>query len=500
MTATIAWTARRSTRCSRRAPTGSSWRRPVPATRRRSSSPPRERAMAAGLPVALTTRSPCGAASADYAFPGGGATWVRAGALLTGHLGGPKARVALALGIGAGLDRAALGVTPRRPGPRRRGTLGPCHSKPSSPAGSRRSRGSRGFGWVEAVGITRGRVAFAGSAVELETRADPFTVRFELDPDEVAIPGLTDSHLHLAEGGIAKDNVDVSLSPSLQAALAEIRAFGSAHPDGSEWIEGHGWDPDRFGRWPTADDLESVVPGRHVALWAHDHHSLWASKRIARGCRDRPRHRGSRRRPDPARRCRRADRRPPRDGRPPRREHRPRSRRAERYERGIAAARGGACPARRRRDPRSGRALAAGGARLGDRRVPLARRARRAADPDPRLHPRGADRVGRRGRPAQRRPALGRRRPGPLRLAEALRRRDAGVADGRAARTDRAGGGEAAPRGNGAGRLPHAAGTADRARRRSPAATASRRSSTRSATGASGRHSTRSSRPPGPCR
>jgi L-asparaginase len=67
-----------------------------------------ERAMAEGLPVALTTRSPSGAASADYAFPGGGATWVRAGAILAGHLGGPKARVALALGLGAGLDRDGL--------------------------------------------------------------------------------------------------------------------------------------------------------------------------------------------------------------------------------------------------------------------------------------------------------------------------------------------------------------------------------------------------------
>jgi L-asparaginase len=67
-----------------------------------------ERAIADGLPVALTTRSPSGAASADYAFPGGGATWVRAGAMLAGHLGGPKARVALALGIGAGLDRDQL--------------------------------------------------------------------------------------------------------------------------------------------------------------------------------------------------------------------------------------------------------------------------------------------------------------------------------------------------------------------------------------------------------
>jgi L-asparaginase len=67
-----------------------------------------ERAMADGLPVVLTTRSPAGAASAAYAFPGGGATWVRAGAMLSGHLGGPKARVALALGLGAGLDGAGL--------------------------------------------------------------------------------------------------------------------------------------------------------------------------------------------------------------------------------------------------------------------------------------------------------------------------------------------------------------------------------------------------------
>ena len=69
-----------------------------------------ERAMADGLPVVLTTRSPAGAASAAYAFPGGGATWVRAGAMLSGHLGGPKARVALALGLGAGLDRAGLAM------------------------------------------------------------------------------------------------------------------------------------------------------------------------------------------------------------------------------------------------------------------------------------------------------------------------------------------------------------------------------------------------------
>ncbi len=67
-----------------------------------------ERAMGRGIPIVLTTRVGAGRAGTGYAFPGGGATWVRAGALLAGSLNGPKARVALSLGLGAGLDADAL--------------------------------------------------------------------------------------------------------------------------------------------------------------------------------------------------------------------------------------------------------------------------------------------------------------------------------------------------------------------------------------------------------
>jgi len=66
------------------------------------------RTIEAGIPVVLTTRAPAGRAGTGYAFPGGGATWARAGALFAGYLGGPKARIALALGLGAGLDGDGL--------------------------------------------------------------------------------------------------------------------------------------------------------------------------------------------------------------------------------------------------------------------------------------------------------------------------------------------------------------------------------------------------------
>jgi L-asparaginase len=66
------------------------------------------RLMKQGTPVVLATRCAAGAAGTGYAFPGGGATWVAAGAMLPGHLSGPKARIALALGLGARLERDAL--------------------------------------------------------------------------------------------------------------------------------------------------------------------------------------------------------------------------------------------------------------------------------------------------------------------------------------------------------------------------------------------------------
>ncbi len=73
-------------------------------------------AIRAGVPVVLTTRCPSGAAGTGYAFPGGGATWVRAGALLAGTLTGPKARIALSLALAAGLRGAALGQFMAGPG------------------------------------------------------------------------------------------------------------------------------------------------------------------------------------------------------------------------------------------------------------------------------------------------------------------------------------------------------------------------------------------------
>lgn len=67
-----------------------------------------EEAMAAGIPVVLASRAPAGRVAPDYGFPGGGARWIAAGAIPAGFLTPIKARIALGLGLGAGLDDAGL--------------------------------------------------------------------------------------------------------------------------------------------------------------------------------------------------------------------------------------------------------------------------------------------------------------------------------------------------------------------------------------------------------
>jgi predicted amidohydrolase YtcJ len=139
--------------------------------------------------------------------------------------------------------------------------------------------GSRGLGWVDALAIGDGGILAAGSLDDAEALAGPATRRLQLEPDEVAIPGLTDAHLHLADAALAAGQVDLSTSGDRRDGLARVAAAAAALPDLDSWILGAGWDVDRWGGWPTAVDLERVAPGRLVAIRAHDHHALWVSER-----------------------------------------------------------------------------------------------------------------------------------------------------------------------------------------------------------------------------
>ncbi len=141
-------------------------------------------------------------------------------------------------------------------------------------------RGTRGWGWVEAIAVRDGRVTAAGPRSEVEGAAGAAVRRWRLDPSQAVLPALTDAHLHLTTAALAAQELSLEDAPDRTAIFAAIR---SAHErlarngDSEAWLLGHGWSLDRLGDWPTAQDLDGVAPGRPVALWSHDHHSRWVS-------------------------------------------------------------------------------------------------------------------------------------------------------------------------------------------------------------------------------
>lgn len=142
--------------------------------------------------------------------------------------------------------------------------------------------GGEGFGWVEALAISGGRVVLAGRRADVEAAVGTAHRRLDLPPDRAVLPGLTDAHLHLADLARAAEEVDLASAGTLEEGLRRIGDAHAATPDPDAWLTGHGWDAVRWGGWPTAADLERVAPGRRVALWSHDHHAIWASARAIR--------------------------------------------------------------------------------------------------------------------------------------------------------------------------------------------------------------------------
>jgi predicted amidohydrolase YtcJ len=110
----------------------------------------------------------------------------------------------------------------------------------------------------------------------MEALAGPATRRFELAPDEVALPGFTDAHIHLVDSAIAAESIDLFDAATLDDALAMVAEAADRIP-APGWILGSGWDQRRWGAWPHKDMLERAAPGRHVALRSFDLHALWAS-------------------------------------------------------------------------------------------------------------------------------------------------------------------------------------------------------------------------------
>lgn len=120
-----------------------------------------------------------------------------------------------------------------------------------------------------------------GRVREVLGRGDerPRDVDYQVDgKGQIMLPGMVDAHLHVMGVGFNALTLDLSHTNSLAEALAAIQDFAARNP-GRPWILGRGWNHEKWGlgRFPTAAELDAVLPDRPVWLGRVDGHAAWAN-------------------------------------------------------------------------------------------------------------------------------------------------------------------------------------------------------------------------------
>ena len=90
------------------------------------------------------------------------------------------------------------------------------------------------------------------------------------------LPGFNDAHVHFPTWSVARREIRLEGTRSLEEAVARVAAAAPSVPEG-RWLRGFGW---RSGDWsppvePTKEALDRVTGDTPTALMAKDYHSLW---------------------------------------------------------------------------------------------------------------------------------------------------------------------------------------------------------------------------------
>jgi hypothetical protein len=126
--------------------------------------------------------------------------------------------------------------------------------------------------YAEALLIDQGRVVAAGSVDAVRRSAPAGTEAVDLQ-GKLVIPGLIDSHLHVAELTHAREGLEVGNVRSVPDLIVQVRRWAEDHPTGA--VVGRGWDAERLGRgaWPTREELDEAVADRPLVLYHASGHA-----------------------------------------------------------------------------------------------------------------------------------------------------------------------------------------------------------------------------------
>lgn len=139
-------------------------------------------------------------------------------------------------------------------------------------------------GAVTALAIRDGKIAALGTADDILPLATAGTRKYNLNGLTI-IPGMTDAHVHWKWTAEALHQVQLYGTRNIREAVERVAAHAAKLPPG-EWVQGYGWSQDTWAerRFPTAAELDALIPDHPVFLRSRSGHAAWVNSLALRQC------------------------------------------------------------------------------------------------------------------------------------------------------------------------------------------------------------------------
>ncbi|MEX6701481.1 amidohydrolase [Peribacillus frigoritolerans] len=127
------------------------------------------------------------------------------------------------------------------------------------------------------IAIKDNKIVAIGTEEELKHCAGEHTKIYQFK-DQLIMPGFHDFHIHIMQGAVALNSVNLFAARSEDEALEMIGEFAESKPE-NQWVIGFTWDA---GYWdtqqlPTRHSLDHILPDRPALMFHAEGHYAWVN-------------------------------------------------------------------------------------------------------------------------------------------------------------------------------------------------------------------------------
>lgn len=127
------------------------------------------------------------------------------------------------------------------------------------------------------IAIKGNKIIAIGSEDQIKPYLGENTKIYQFN-DQLIMPGFHDFHLHIMQGAVSLNSVNLFAARSEDEAIEMIREFAESKPD-NQWVIGFTWDA---GYWdtqqlPTRHSLDRVLPDRPAIMFHAEGHYAWVN-------------------------------------------------------------------------------------------------------------------------------------------------------------------------------------------------------------------------------